>query len=126
MALRLDVTDPSTGVTASYWRLARAIIDAAQRTAQLTFQGFVSQDIRAQEGGRAVQTRELRATGAEFDTFFGPDAKGSVYTQAYLYAQSTQSPDPAAPRTLVKDDGDDGPGRFVVDTTPPFAGARKA
>lgn len=127
MAIGLTTTDESTGVTTTYWRLTRLSLDVLQRTAEITLHGYTSKAVRDRDDGKPVTSRTLRASGAEFDTFFGPKAKGSVYDQAYLYAQSTQSP-AHAPRVQVEGDGPDGTvqTRLVPDPTPPFEGAKKA
>lgn len=143
MAFSLPVTDPTTGVKATYWRPTGVFVDLANRTARLYFSGYLSKKARDAEGSQPVATRELIATGAEFDKHFGPKAKQNALAAAYAYAKGPQSVTPNSPRVEVPDEsprppvpanlvglhglgGDEPRTVWVPDTTSPFADAADA
>lgn len=59
MALLLAIEHPSTGVVASYWRIAAVHLDAIARRGRVVLAGYINATVAARAGAQPVDQREF-------------------------------------------------------------------
>ena len=90
MALAVSITDPSTGVVTTYWRVAQINDSMLERQALATLVGYVSEDVRRRAGGQPapVQPIQLQLAGEGYAAFAQRRDAGEAMQAVYELAKA--------------------------------------